>query len=306
MICKGRSIIVRMHREDSSPDKQPASLTRPPWLKRRAVTAEAWQQMKSMLDKLTLATVCEEAECPNIGECFHQRTATFLILGRTCTRRCRFCAVQHGAPQPVDPREPEHVVGAVQQLGLRHVVITSVTRDDLPDGGAAHFAACISGVHMQTSATVEVLVPDFQGDPAALRTVLAARPDVFGHNLEVVPRLYPQIRPQANYRQSLRVLERAKQLCPTAHIKSGLMLGVGEQEQEVIDVLHDLQSAGCDFLTLGQYLRPSPQHYPVIEYVKPETFEAYAQLARGLGFRGVLSGPFVRSSYRAETLLENA
>jgi lipoic acid synthetase len=206
----------------------------------------------------------------------------------------------------LDPAEPQHVVDAVLQLGLRHVVITSVTRDDLPDGGAAHFAACIRAVHRRASATVEVLVPDFQGDEAALRTVLAAQPEVFGHNVETVPQLYPQIRPQADYQQSLHVLERAKELCPTVYTKSGLMVGVGEQEQEVIDVMHDLRDTGCDFLTLGQYLRPSPQHYPVIAYVEPETFEAYAQVARGLGFRGVLSSPFVRSSYCAGTLLENA
>ncbi len=259
-----------------------------------------------MLDGLELATVCEEAACPNIGECFRQRTATFLILGRRCTRHCRFCAVDHGSPQPVDSLEPEHIVAAVRQLGLRHVVITSVTRDDLPDGGAAHFAACIRAIHRHSSTTVEVLVPDFQGDAAAVQAVTAARPEVLGHNVEVVPRLYPQIRPQADYRQSLRVLEYAKQLCPTVYTKSGLMLGVGEREQEVMDVLRDLHGVGCDFVTLGQYLRPSPQHYPVIEYVTPETFESYAERARGLGFRGVLSGPFVRSSYCAETLLENA
>jgi len=292
--------------EDTPPDKPSAGLTRPPWLKRRAVSADTWQRMKSMLDRLALATVCEEAHCPNIGECFQQQTATFLILGRACTRHCRFCAVEHGTPEPVDAEEPAHVVSAVQQLGLRHVVITSVTRDDLPDGGAAHFAACIRAVHAHTSATVEVLVSDLQGNEAALRDVLAARPEVFGHNVEVVPRLYPQVRPQADYPQSLRVLERAGQLGPTVCVKSGLMLGVGEQEQEVLDVLHDLRSVGCDVVTLGQYLRPSPQHYPVSEFVTPETFEAYARVARELGFRGVLSGPFVRSSYHAAALLENA
>jgi len=259
-----------------------------------------------MLDELALATVCEEAECPNIGECFGQRTATFLILGRSCTRRCRFCAVEHGPPQPVNPEEPRHLVDAVQRLGLRHVVITSVTRDDLADGGAAHFAACIQAIRSRTSAAVEVLVPDFQGNDASLRTVLAARPDVFGHNVEVVPRLYPQIRPQAKYLQSLQVLERARQLSPTVHTKSGLMVGVGEQELEVIQVMKDLRGVDCDFLTIGQYLRPSPQHYPVVEYVSPQTFEAYDQAARELGFRGVLSGPFVRSSYCADSLLASA
>jgi lipoic acid synthetase len=283
-----------------------APLDKPPWLKRRAITPETWQQMKSMFDRLALATVCEEAACPNIGDCFRQRTATFLILGRTCTRHCRFCAVEHGVPQPVDPEEPQHIVEAARQLGLRHVVITSVTRDDLPDGGAAHFAACVRAVHQHVSATVEILIPDFQGDEAALRAVLAAEPKVLGHNLETVPRLYPHIRPRANYQRSLHLLERAKRLCPTVYTKSGLMVGVGEQRQEVVDVMQDLWSVGCDFLTIGQYLRPSPEHYPVAEYVEPRTFEAYAQVARDLGFRGVLSGPFVRSSYHAETLLENA
>jgi lipoic acid synthetase len=282
------------------------TLHKPPWLKRRAVTPETWQQMKSMFDRLALATVCEEAACPNIGDCFRQRTATFLILGRTCTRHCRFCAVDHGIPQPVDSEEPQHIVDAARQLGLHHVVITSVTRDDLPDGGAAHFVACVRALHRHVSATVEILIPDFQGTEGALRAVLAAEPQVLGHNLETVPRLYPQIRPQANYERSLHVLERAKRLCPTVYTKSGLMVGVGEQRQEVMDVMQELRRVGCDFLTIGQYLRPSPEHYPVAEYVEPTTFEAYARVARDLGFRGVLSGPFVRSSYHAETLLENA
>jgi lipoic acid synthetase len=291
--------------QDSAPEQQPFSSDKPPWLRRRALTAEAWQEMKSLLDQLSLATVCEEAACPNIGECFGHRTATFLILGRTCTRSCRFCAVEHGQPQPVDPAEPQHVLDAVQHLGLRHVVITSVTRDDLPDGGAALFASCIRAIHSHSSATVEVLVPDF-GDEAALHVVLAARPEVFGHNIEVAPRLYPRIRPQADYQQSLQVLKRAKQLSPTTHTKSGLMVGVGEREQEITAVLHDLRAADCDLLTIGQYLRPSAKHHPVVEYVKPGVFEAYAQTARRLGFRGVLSGPFVRSSYRANSLLEDA
>jgi len=287
-------------------EHHPVNAGKPPWLTRRALSAEVWQQMKSMLDSLSLATICEEAECPNIGECFRQRTATFLILGRICTRNCRFCAVEHGQPQPVDAEEPQHLVDAVLQLGLRHVVITSVTRDDLPDGGAAHFAACIRAVHSSSSATVEVLVPDFQGEEAALRTVLEAQPEVLGHNVEVVPRLYPRIRPRANYEQSLRLLKRAKELCPSVYTKSGLMVGVGEQEQEVINVMHDLHAAGCAFLTIGQYLRPSSQHYPVTEYVTPAAFDYYAQVAQDMGFRGVLCGPFVRSSYCASTLLENA
>lgn len=288
------------------PEDRIIELTKPPWLKRRALTMETWQQMKSMLDGLALATICEEAECPNIGECFRQHTATFLILGRICTRNCRFCAVEHGHPMPIDAEEPQHLVEAARQLNLRHVVITSVTRDDLPDGGAAHFAACIAALHCNSSASVEVLLPDFQGDEAALRTVLAARPEVLGHNLEVVPRLYPKIRQQANYERSLHLLRRAKELWPAAYCKSGLMVGVGEQEQEVIQVMRDLRAVGCDLLTIGQYLRPSPAHYPVVEYITPETFDRYAETARALGFRGVMCGPFVRSSYCARELLAGA
>lgn len=278
---------------------------KPPWLTRRAITPEDWQQMKSMLDRLSLATICEEAHCPNIGECFREHTATFLILGRICTRNCRFCAVEHGRPQPVDVEEPQNLVDAVQQLNLRHVVITSVTRDDLPDGGAAHFAACIQALHDRTSATVEVLIPDFQGDETALRTVVEAAPTVLGHNVEVVPRLYPQIRARADYQRSLQLLKRAKEMNPSLYTKSGLMVGVGEEEREVIQLMQDLRDVECDFLTIGQYLRPSLQHYPVQEYVPLATFERYAQIAREMGFRGAFCGPFVRSSYCAGTLLEN-
>jgi len=284
----------------------PSMLRKPPWLKRKALTVESWQQIKSMLDDLSLSTICEEAQCPNIGECFRKHTATFLILGRICTRNCRFCAVEHGRPAPVDNEEPRHLVEAVRQLALRHVVITSVTRDDLADGGAAHFSACIRAVHSSTSATVEVLIPDLQGEKAALHTVLSAHPEVLGHNVEVVPRLYPRIRAQAGYQRSLQVLERSKELCPSAYTKSGLMVGLGEQEQEVVGVMHDLRAVGCDFLTIGQYLRPSAQHHPVIEYVPPAIFDRYAQVAKDLGFRGVMCGPFVRSSYRAGELLQNA
>jgi len=296
-----------VHAQSDAPsENRPVNTGKPPWLKRRALTMEAWQQMKSMLDKLSLATICEEAHCPNIGECFRQRTATFLILGRVCTRNCRFCAVAHGHPKSVDVEEPQHLVDAVRQLGLRHVVITSVTRDDLPDGGAAHFATCIEALHRSTSATVEVLVPDFQGKEAALRSVLEAHPEVLGHNVEVVPRLYPGIRARADYKRSLHLLERSKELWASVYTKSGLMVGVGEQEQEVIDVMRDLRAVDCDFLTIGQYLRPSLRHCPVTEYVPPAAFERYSQIAKDLAFRGVLCGPFVRSSYRAGELLQNA
>ena len=303
------SIIAAMdtHKlSDTAARASKAVAHKPPWLKRRALTAETWQQMKQMLDRLALATICEEADCPNVGECFRQGTATFLILGRTCTRNCRFCAVRHGRPDPVDPDEPRHLVDAVQQLGLRHVVITSVTRDDLADGGAAHFAACIEALHANTPASVEVLIPDFGGREAPLRAVLAAGPEVLGHNVEVVPRLYPLIRPAADYRRSLRVLERAKRIRPSVYCKSGLMVGVGEREEEVIQVLRDLRDVHCDFVTIGQYLSPSQLHYPVAEYVEPQTFERYARVAQELGFSGVSCGPFVRSSYRAAQMLDRA
>ena len=281
-------------------------LAKPAWLRRRALTAENWQQMKSMLDKLTLSTICEEATCPNIGECFGARTATFLILGRVCTRNCRFCSVEHGKPQGVDPLEPQHLVEAVRQLGLRHVVVTSVTRDDLPDGGADHFAQCIRAVHAETDATIEVLTPDFQGRADALATVVSAQPDVFGHNLEVVPRLYPALRSGASYERSLRLLQQARALSSTMRTKSSLMVGVGEREDEVIQAMKDLRAVDCDLLTVGQYLRPTPQHHPVIEYVAPEVYDHYTEIALGLGFRGALCGPFVRSSYQAGAMLENA
>ncbi len=303
-----RGIMVAAMKENPeqvSPATQ-SHAAKPPWLKRRALTAEAWQRMRTMLDRLALATICEEAACPNIGECFRDGTATFLILGRTCTRNCRFCAVGHGVPEPPDCDEPQHLVDAVGHLGLRHVVITSVTRDDLPDGGAAHFAACVEALHRDTSASVEVLIPDFRDNQAALQVVIDARPEVLGHNVEVVPRLYAQIRPQADYQRSLQLLRRAKELSPGTFIKSGLMVGVGEVVEEVVRVMHDLRDARCDFLTIGQYLRPSPEHYPVVKYVDPAVFERYAAEAHALGFRGVHSGPFVRSSYGAADMLDKA
>jgi lipoic acid synthetase len=283
-----------------------ANPPKPPWLTRRALTVNDWERMKSMLDGLSLSTICEQAECPNIGECFRQRTATFLILGRACTRNCRFCAVEHGKPAPVDSQEPHHLAQAVHQLDLSHVVITSVTRDDLADGGAGHFAACVAAVHKSASATIEVLAPDFQGDEAALSMVLDSHPEVFGHNIEVVPRLYSLIRSRASYERSLRLLKRAKELQADILVKSGLMVGVGETEQEVLDVLCDLRAVDCDLVTIGQYLRPSVTHYPVVAYVSPEAFDRFAQAARRMGFRGVMCGPFVRSSFHAGELLDAA
>ena len=277
---------------------------KPAWLRRPALSSEVRGRMAALLSGLSLHTVCQEAACPNIGECYAAGTATFLILGPVCTRNCRFCAVDHGLPEPIDPQEPDNVSIAVRRLGLKHAVITSVTRDDLPDGGASQFAACIGLIH-GLGVTVEVLVPDFGGDEDALRTVVDAAPEVLGHNLEVVPRLYPQLRSGANYQRSLELLARAQQMAAQI-LKSSLMVGVGETEDEVIAVLRDLRRVGCDFVTLGQYLRPSERHAPVVEYLSPEQFDHYGALARGLGFSGVLTGPFVRSSYRAATLLESS
>ena len=247
-----------------------------------------------------LHTVCQEAKCPNMWECFSQETATFLIMGPRCTRDCRFCAVEHGPLGPPDPEEPVRVAEAAQNMGLRYVVVTSVTRDDLPDGGAHFFAETIDEIRKrQPDALVEVLIPDFQGDQAALRTVLDARPDVLNHNLETVPRLYPLVRPQANYRRSLECLRGAAQYDPAIPIKSGLMLGLGESTEEVEKTLRDLVEVGCSMLTLGQYLQPSREHLPVRQFIHPERFDIWRDTALGMGFSQVASGPFVRSSYHA-------
>lgn len=273
----------------------------PSWIKRRFPPQEEWESVQRLLRTLALHTVCESARCPNIGECFRRGTATFLILGNVCTRSCRFCAVAKGTPGPLDPEEPERVAEAAQRLNLKHVVVTSVTRDDLPDGGAGHFAATIGAIRrVLPQATVEVLVPDFQGKEEALDTVLAARPDVLNHNVETVPRLYPSVRPQAHYERSLWLLKRAKEKAPGILTKSGLMVGLGETREEVEGVLRDLRGVQCDIVTIGQYLRPSVHHLPVAAYVPPEEFAYYREYALRLGFLGVASGPFVRSSYRAE------
>jgi len=258
--------------------------------------------VRTLLGRLKLHTVCQSAHCPNICECFAQGTATFMILGDACTRHCRFCAVGSGVPGPPDPDEPAHVAEATATLGLRHVVVTSVTRDDLPDGGSAQFVAVIEAVRRETDAVIEVLTPDFQGVSDDLCRVIDARPDVFNHNVETVPRLYPDVRPEADYHQSLEVLRLAHERDPSVVTKSGLMVGLGERPDEVHEVLVDLRRAGCAALTMGQYLRPSPAHFAVDRFVTPEEFEAYKQEAEALGFAAVAAGPFVRSSYRAEAL----
>jgi lipoic acid synthetase len=256
--------------------------------------------VKGLLRRAGLHTVCEEAACPNIGECFEAGTATFLILGDVCTRACRYCAITSGRPDPVDAEEPRRVAEAVALLGLRHAVVTSVTRDDLPDGGATGFAATIREVHrLSPSTAVEVLIPDLRGDWQALAAITEAGPDILNHNVEIVPRLYRSVRPQAVYLRSLDLLRQAKTLRPGMSTKSGIMLGLGEEPAEVREVMSDLRGAGCDILTLGQYLRPSPRHLPVTRFYPPEEFAALAEEGRALGFRHVESGPLVRSSYRA-------
>ena len=274
----------------------------PPWLKVRLPAPERTEPVARLLDELGLNTVCREAHCPNRGECYACGTATFMILGSVCTRDCAFCAVRSGAPLPPDADEPRRVAEAALRLELRHVVVTSVTRDDLPDGGSAHFAAVIRALHGRTPATVEVLTPDFEGRRADVDRVLDAAPEVFNHNVETVPRLYAQVRPQADYERSLCVLSMAAEHAAGAVTKSGLMLGLGEREDEVLAVLGDLRRAGCRAVTLGQYLAPSAAHHPVVEFVRPERFEEYGRRARELGFDAVASGPFVRSSYGAAEL----
>jgi lipoyl synthase len=274
---------------------------KPPWLKRRLPTDSSFQEMRALIEKGRLHTVCQEAKCPNIWECYAHQTATFLIMGGRCTRNCRFCSVAPGTPEPLDPQEPVRVAAAAARMGLKYAVVTSVTRDDLPDGGAAHFAATIREIRRRIPGTlVEVLIPDFQGDRSALLTVLEARPDVLNHNIETVPRLYPQVRPQADYRRSLALLKRAREFDPALATKSGLMLGLGEQPQEVHRTLQDLRAADCRILTLGQYLQPSPEHLPVVRYVTPEEFANWRSAALEMGFAEVASGPFVRSSYHAQ------
>jgi len=274
----------------------------PPWLTKRLPAGGEAERVRKMLKALKLHTVCQSAHCPNIHECFSRRTATFMILGDQCTRRCRFCAVEKGEATPVDRDEPERVAEAAKTLGLKHVVITSVTRDDLPDGGAAHFARTVEAVRHATGATVEVLTPDFEGDEAAIRAVVDARAEVFNHNVETVPALYAAVRPKADYRRSLDLLRFVKTCDAEALTKSGLMLGLGESRDEVLAVLAELREAGCDLLTVGQYLAPSQAHLAVARFVPPEEFDALDDIARDMGFLGVASGPFVRSSHNAAAL----
>ena len=274
---------------------------KPDWIRVKAPNHPIYHETRALMRENRLVTVCEEAACPNIGECWSQRHATMMIMGDTCTRACSFCNVRTGQPAPLDDDEPRRVAFAVAKLGLRHVVITSVDRDDLRDGGAAHFAAVIRAIRdAAPTTTVEVLTPDFLRKPGGTEVVADARPDVFNHNLETVPRLYPSIRPGARYYQSLRVLDRVKSADPTIFTKSGLMLGLGEQRSEVLQVMDDLRVADVDFLTLGQYLQPTVKHAAVDRFVPPDEFAEYAAIARSKGFLMVSATPLTRSSYHAD------
>ncbi len=275
-------------------------MERPKWLRAPAPAGDNYRELKDLIGRLRLHTVCESAACPNVGEFWNQRTATFMILGNVCTRRCGFCAVEKGPPLPVDYDEPERVAEAVAAMGLRFAVVTSVNRDDRPDGGAELFAYTIQAIRARVPGCgVEVLIPDFQGNRQSVETVMAARPDVLNHNTETVPRLYRQVRLGARYERSLDVLAYAKQLAPECPTKSGLMLGLGETREEVLQVMRDLRTSHVDILTLGQYLRPSPKHLPIVRYVPPSEFEEFRKAGVEMGFAHVEAGPLVRSSYHA-------
>lgn len=272
----------------------------PEWLKIPAPDEKSLYEMQDLIKGMTLHTVCEEALCPNVGECFKSRTATFLLMGDVCTRNCNFCAVRHGNPLPLDPDEPRHIAEACKALGLKYVVLTCVTRDDLADGGASHMALVVEEVKkLNPGAKVELLTSDLAGSRDALKNLLEAPLDVLAHNVETVPSLYPAVRPQANYERSLAVIEMAKTIAPKVLTKSGIMVGLGETYEEVFEVMSDLISVGCDILTIGQYLQPSPSHLPVKEFVPPKQYQMYEQKGLELGFKYVVAGPLVRSSYRA-------
>ena len=286
----------KAHRPDNPIQRKPA------WIRVKAPTHPVYHETRALMRENRLHTVCEEAACPNIGECWSQRHATMMIMGDTCARACSFCNVRTGQPAALDPEEPSRVADAVAKLGLRHVVITSVDRDDLPDGGAGHFSAVIRAIRSAAPhTTIEVLTPDFLRKPGAMAIVADARPDVFNHNLETVPRLYPTIRPGARYYQSLRLLDSIKRRDPRLFTKSGLMVGLGETRLEIMQVMDDLRIADVDFLTIGQYLQPTVKHAAVAEFVTPEAFAEYAAIARAKGFLLVSATPLTRSSYHADS-----
>ena len=276
------------------------SQRKPDWIRVKAPISAGYHETANLMRNLKLNTVCEEAACPNIGECWEKKHATVMILGDTCTRACTFCNVKTGRPNLLDPHEPERVAEAVAKMGLAHVVITSVDRDDLDDGGADHFARVIRQIRLfSPGTTIEILTPDFQRKDGAVEKIVEARPDVYNHNLETVPRLYSEVRPGARYFHSLRLLEKVKELDPSIFTKSGLMVGLGETKSEIYQVMDDLRAATVDFLTIGQYLQPTPKHHPVLGYITPEEFDSYATMARGKGFLMVSASPLTRSSYHA-------
>ncbi len=284
----------KAHRPDSPVQRKP------PWIRVKAPVSPGFAETSRTLRENRLVTVCEEAGCPNIGECWDKKHATFMIMGYTCTRACAFCNVKTGLPGPLDPGEPERVAAATETLGLKHVVVTSVDRDDLDDGGAAHFAAAIAAIRARCpSVTIEVLTPDFLRKPGAIETVVDARPDVFNHNLETVPSRYLSVRPGARYFHSLRLLQQVKERDPAMFTKSGIMVGLGEERHEVVQLMDDLRSADVDFLTIGQYLQPTRKHHPVVRFVTPEEFQAYETIAYAKGFLMVSSSPLTRSSHHA-------
>ncbi len=282
------------------PSTHPAKPMRPEWIKVKAPVSQEYKNTYDLIRSHKLNTVCEEAACPNIGECWSQKHATVMILGSVCTRACAFCNIATGQPDKLDPHEPDRLAEAIGKLGLRHVVITSVDRDDLDDGGAEHFVRCISRIRETSpSTTIEILTPDFMRKEGAVEKVVAAKPDVYNHNIETVPSLYQRIRPGARYFHSLNLLHKVKQRDPSIFTKSGLMVGLGEEKQEVLQVMDDLRSADVDFITIGQYLQPTPKHAALERYVTPEEFDYYARMARAKGFLMVSSTPLTRSSYHA-------
>jgi len=275
-------------------------VAKPEWLKINLGSVKGFQNIENILKELNLKTVCKEANCPNRAECYSSGTATFLIMGGICTRKCKFCNVKDGSPKSLDIDEPKHIAEAVKKLKLNYVVVTSVTRDDLVDGGAGHFADVIKEIRaIDKNVRIEILIPDLKGSESSLKIVLKAMPEVLNHNIETVPRLYELVRPEAEYNRSLKILKMSKAIDPRIKTKSGIMLGLGETREEVIEVFKDLRKNSCDLLTIGQYLRPSEEHYPMSEYVTPEEFEWYKEKAEEMGFEGVASGPLVRSSYKA-------
>jgi len=289
----------KAHRADNPIARKPS------WIRVKAPTSAAYHETRRLMRGLELATVCEEAACPNIGECWSKGHATVMILGSVCTRACAFCNVSTGRPDRLDPHEPEHVAEACGRLGLNHIVVTSVDRDDLPDGGAEHFARTIEAVRAASpGTTIEILTPDFKNKPGAVETVVAARPDVFNHNLETVPRLYPSIRPGSRYFTSLNLLHRVKALDPSIFTKSGIMVGLGETAEEIYQVMDDLRAADVDFMTIGQYLQPTVKHAAVDRFVPPEEFGVYEKVGRGKGFLLISASPLTRSSYHADADFE--